>query len=93
MGLQKAAGCTRAVRHKNQLKQFLDFQGRIPAEFLLIPLVKLVVKEEKGNITNLLREELFQFSIKLKETRSHLSFLSLKTGSSKTPRESHLLGS
>lgn len=52
-----------------------------------------LVKEKKDSVMNLLTDELLCLKWqKLKETRSHLSFFSLKTGSSKTPRESQLLG-
>lgn len=52
-----------------------------------------LVKEKKDSVMNLLRDELF-YSVwqKLTETRSHLSCFSLKTGSSKTPRECRLRG-
>lgn len=41
---------------------------------------------------NILTDALFQFNLNPKETKSRLSFLFLKIGSSKTPRESQLLG-
>jgi len=62
MVLCKAAGCTRTESQKNQNSEFLDVQGGILDDFLLIPLAWpncSLVKEKKDSVTNLLTEKLF----------------------------------